>query len=1714
MVSTTSPSSFETITCKYEVNQPNDFDGNVYVQKLKVTNPSLNDLVYLKNDFTLTNSLDIGGVLKSLKLKHTPEGLVIYKEYFHGIPLSEFLETWTFNVPGFISLSTRLTRLLQKLHNHNIIVKEFIVENVLIDPQTEELALCSLGSASQLVRERLEYGSEFNYYGSLWHIAPEQTGRIGRTVDHRSDFYALGIMFYQILCGQKPFFYTDSLELIHAHIAKTPPQPTSIVPSVPEAFNQIVLKLMSKNAEDRYQSESGILHDLDLCLNEWKKNGKIDSFDLGTEDYSRIFYMSEKLYGRTEQINTLTKGWDSVQNNSCVLHLVAGFSGIGKTRLINEGRQPVMEANGYFASGKYDQLSKEIPFSGFILAVRSLVLDILGESDLVVSEWRDAFDKKTSADFSVLCDLVPEFKKLISVPNESMEVPPSEGLRMLTEATIDFFSLFYTLDKPVAFFLDDLQWADIASLNLLSELVKSDIKNVFFLGAYRDNEVDEMHPLISFIKRLQEENPLRIETIQLTELSERDINLLIADSLQMSPQATRELTTSVLKKSSGNPFFVKQILEQLVEESVIRFDSDLRTWLWSLEAINGLQISEYTVDLLLNKMHTLTQGSRNIISLAACIGNTFDFNTLIRVSGKTENELSGLIWELLSNEYINAVGQWGKHHSDTALSGLLNEEKTNFEFRFQHDKIQQAAYSLIPEDEKPKQHYIIGNLLLQQMSDIELNEKQFDVLNHFLIGKHFIESTEDREKLAHLCLSAAKKAYRNNVIRPASTFFGFGMELIKEDQSVDIFKDLLIGLSECEYLLGSYDASESLFNKAVKNASGDLNKADILSRKMALYENTQRHALAINTAREALKILGVNLPKKVNQLHVMKELMTVKFLLRNKSTQTLLDNKPMDSPKIQLIMKTLMNLWGPVYLLQEQELLALKILMMVKYSVRYGNSIESALAYSFYGYVLTAQLGDLKGGCEFGQLGMDLNKKLNDKTLRSKVIVISEGCVAHWGRPFKSVINTLREGFHVGVESNDIIYAGYATTFMNRSNFLSGEPLEAVHNKAVGFIKFVKKVNAIISYQQLLPWSRLIAHLRDVPVDHSLFNDLVDENTHFDHITHLKDELKLELPLANHYTTRAIYHYIMREDELAYHNSLRADPVMNSVPGLGEWGEQKVIKTLSGLSLMRKGKKLSSNEKRDIRKNIKLIHKWSTHSPDNYKAKYLLIQALLLANEGKNKDAQLQFEEAINWASKSGMIHWLAIINERFAHFCSDNNLHELAANHYRRALIEYYEWGAHKKVHKLKSTMSTMSVSSDVLQDSRQDISSTSLDMKSILSAAQSLSGAVRIDQLMNQLLKILVQNAGAQNAYLIRFNKNRFIVQASSILANDNAVKMRSTPINEVSDIAESIVRRAHKTGEVVIVNDAATEASENSDLKNIKAQSLLCMPISSKGKIIALIYLDNHLSKNVFVQERLQMLNFLSGQIAISLENAELYQNLEDRVLERTHVIEKQKQELEASKKQSDDLLLNILPSEIAEELKIKGSCQSRSYDSVSIMFTDFEEFTRMSASMSPQELVDIVDYHYKEFDNIIEKYNIEKIKTIGDSYMCVGGLPLKDENHAINTVLAAMEMANFVNSEIEKRKVSGEAFAKMRIGIHSGPVIAGVVGHKKFAYDIWGDAVNTASRMESSCEPGKVNISNTTYELIKKEIACTHRGKIEVKHKGEIEMYYVDNFIPGK
>jgi histidine kinase len=1685
-------------------NGADDGGSDVLIQVSKNSFPTLDELIGLKNDFEITSNIGFEGVLKSRELIRYESGIAIVKDYFDGVTLSEYLEQKKLTLAEFLPIAVSLARIISQLHQNNIIHKDLNPENIFISRDGGNVMLGNLCNATQLAKEQQELRLGEMLRGSLTHISPEQTGRMNRSIDHRTDLYSLGVIFYQMLCHRLPFEYKDVMELVHAHIARNPAEPHTVNDKIPKAVSGIVMKLLAKNAEDRYQGALGLLADLEDCQQQLSEKGSIDDMLIASRDHSSVLCISEKLYGRTEEIAKLLNTFERSRAGAIEMALVGGYSGIGKTRLINEIHKPIAARNGYFTSGKFDQYSRDIPYSAITQAFGSLIRQLLTESNENTSERKEKLLHAFQNNGQVLIDLIPELEMLIGKQSQVLKLGANESKVRFLGLFEQLLSILASEERPLVMFIDDLQWADSGSLDLVYKLLTgSQVHSVLLIGAYRDNEVSPSHPLIMMLDRLKQEAPGKTNTMILKELDKVQVNQLIADSLREKESDTPELTELVMTKTHGNPFFIKQFLNRLVEEKLVAFDNTSDKWTWDIKAISKMNVTDNVVDLVVSKMRKLSKPALELLSLASCIGNRFDIETLSIISNKSETDIAYMLWEAVQEGFINPLGRWSKHAKDELWKELgLKEHDAEFNFfKFQHDKIQQAANSFIPDGEKKSTHLKIGRLLLQKLSEKEVNEHLFDILGLLNFSAELISDKDEKLKIAKLNFLAGEKAKHANAYQPALNSFKAGLLLLKDNKSAELYKDFLLAASECEYFCGNFEESERLFDVALENATTNLQKAAVYASKMQVYENTQRHALAIESAKQGLKLLGTNLPLKPGMMQVMLELVKVKLLLRKKTTEQLKNNSDMQSPEMILSMKILMNLWGPVYLLNNQNLLVFFILRMVSLSVKHGNSIESAVAFAFYGYVCCAMLKDYKNGYDYSRLGMSLNEKFNDKTLRSKVLVIAEGCVAHWRDKYPNTLSNLRVAHEVGVETNDLIYAGYALTFINRSQVFMGEPLDSAYNKLKSYVHFARQIQSPVSLHQMLSVARMLTPLMGLNDERDFYGEHTDIDTHLKFLTDFAEKDKVPLALVTFYIFNGAKHYYFNEYEQAFDQLEKAIPILPSVLGLPETGEHNFYHSLSMIALLKKGHPNPGKLLKKLKTNQKMMKKWSVNAPDNFKAKYLLIEAELAGYKKDNARAADLYGEVINVSSNTNLVHVSALVFERAAEYYLEKKYNDLANLLIRDTWLRYSEWGAKAKAAQLEKTYPQLA---QLVSRNNVQGAGTSIDLQSILKASTSISEAVVFESLLERLLKIVIENAGAQKGYVAIVRNGQLFVEATGVVDNEWQYITTGTPLDAAIGLSHAVVQFVYHTSETLILNDAINDMRFEQDehVRTNKPKSILCMPVVQHGNTLAILYLENNLASNAFTKERLEILNMLSGQMAISLQNAELYRSLEEKVKERTA-------ELELEKEKSDKLLLNILPAETAEELKQTGSYKPRKYEHVSIMFTDFVGFTNISEKLSAEELVELIDYCYNGFDDITTRHNVEKIKTIGDAYMCVSGLPQSSDDHAIRAVYAAIDMLEFMKEFNSHRKQQGLPLCEVRIGIHSGSVATGVVGKKKFAYDIWGDSVNVAVRLESASESGKINISSSTHELVKDHFNCLHRGKISVKNKGEIDMYFIES-----
>lgn len=1684
-----------------------DLGSKIFIQATKNSIPTLDELLAIKNDYEISSNLQCDGVLKSRELIRRSNGIAIIKDYFEGITLSQYLKEHRLTIVEFLKLGIRLSQIVAQLHSNRIIHKDINPENILISHDGRNLIICNSGIASQLAQEQQELILNESLKGSLPHISPEQTGRMNRSIDYRTDLYSLGITLYQALCGKLPFQYREVIELIHAHIARYPVEPHKLDSSIPETISAIIMKLLAKNAEDRYQSASGLEADLAECLEQYTSRGSVEKFTIATKDFSPVLSISEKLYGREEEVSNLFEAFELSKNNLVQLMLVAGYSGIGKTMLINEIDKPIAARNGYFISGKFDQYNRDTPYIAFSQAFGSLIRQFLSESDEKTQRWKDVILEKLQGEGQVLIDVIPELELLIGKQPPLLKIGLNESNIRFGHLFQKFLEVLASSEQPLVIFVDDLQWADSGSFELLHKTMSNpNLRNVLMIGAYRDNEINPSHPMMLLLEKIEKDAPGRTNTVTLKELNRNEVNQLVADSLRHHHENCLELTGLIMNKTRGNPFFIKQFIRKLEYEKLLYFDNK---WIWDSEGISRMNLSDNVVDLLVSKIQILSDEAKNILELASCIGNSFDIKTLSIISHIPESKLSEILWEIVKEGFINPRNKWSKHAKDDLWKEFgLEENNNNYDFfHFQHDRIQQAAYSLIPKAEQKSTHLKIGRLLLDNLKDGNL----FETLNHFNFAIDLIKDPEERVLIAGLNLKAGDKAKRSNAYQPALTFLKAGMMLIEEDQTSDLFKKLLIARSETEYLCGNHGASEKLFDKALENAKSSLEKASVLADKMTLYENTNRQLEAIKIALQGLKHVGVTLPEKPNTPNILLELLKVKAILRNKKIDDLKENQNMEKAEMLIAMKILVNLWGPAYL-YNQNLLALAILRMVILSNKYGNCAESALAYAFYGFVCCAQLKDYVQGHEYAKLGMWLNEKFEDKKLRSKVYVIYAGCVAFWTSEYAGLLDTLYKAHEKGLESNDLIYTGYSFSFYGVTKLIKGDNLNETKSMVDRFIHFSHQIQYPLCLHHLMALGRALYMLTNTKPPESVFRDSADPDAHLKLMEEIIAKDGTYLFLTSHHIYQGLVHTYLSDFHKAIGHFSSIGKTLESVQGTANEIFFDFYYTLSLLAIGSDGAKLSAKQKRFVRSKIKHLKNLTSIFPKNFTALHVLLEAENALWKGNLPEAGKLFGEARSSAKESGFIHILALANERSANFYFKTGAPDLAEPLLRNAYKNYREWGAEAKLLQMKKKFEQIDFQEDntfQMKEIKTHTSSSSLDLQSIFKASTTISGEIIFERLVEKLLRIIVENAGAQKVFLVMNTNGKLVAEAFANYEEEQVHLLNGQNLEEVDNIAQSIVQLVFHTGETVILNDATADSRffKDSYIQQQKPKSVLCLPIKQYGETIAIIYLENNIAQGVFTPARLELLNLLSGQMAISLENSLLYEKLEQKVVERTATIENQKMEIESEKEKSETLLLNILPFEIAEELKKRGNYKPRKYENVTIIFTDFEGFTRLSEKLNAEELVEMIDHYYKAYDLITTKYNVEKIKTIGDSYMCVSGLPAESPQHGINAIRAAIEMMDYTNKLNVERKSKNLPYCELRIGIHSGPVAAGVVGSKKFAYDIWGDSVNVAARIESAAEAGKINISSSTYEIIKEDFECVHRGKVDVKNKGKIDMYFV-------
>ncbi|MEM7346760.1 MAG: serine/threonine-protein kinase PknK, partial [Chloroflexota bacterium] len=872
----------------------------------------------------------------------------------------------------FFGIALKIVQSLDLIHQANVVHKDINPRNILIDTETNDIRLIDFGISSELSLERQDINTARHLEGSLPYISPEQTGRMNRDLDYRTDYYSLGATFYELLTSQQPFQADDLLGWVHCHISQEPVAPHQLNPQIPPMLSALILQLMAKNASDRYQSGYGLKIDLEHCHTEWNQTGKITTFTLKQEDISARFNIPQHLYGRDAEVSTLLDSFSQIAAGETVLVTVSGYSGVGKSALVQEVQKPIVGAKGYFIEGKFDQLQRNIPYSALSNAFRQLARQLLAEPAEQVASWKTALLDVFGPNGQIILDLVPELDGIVGPQPPVQALPPVEAQNRFQFLFLDFVKLFATAEHPLVIFLDDLQWSDDPTLNLLQVMATSkQLSHLMVIGAYRDNEVSAAHPLIVTLDTIKKEKGLH--HLKLKPLNLTDVKGLVADTLIKPPDEISELVEIVYNKTEGNPFFVGELLKSFYQEGTIYFLNESGQWHWHIEQVRQAEVSSNVVEFMVANLKKLSPQTQQILQLAACIGNVFDLNTLSIIYEQAVDITNQTLLEALKASLIAPLDD------DYKFVGHKRENSLNPRFKFEHDRVQQAAYALIEEDKRKAIHLSIGRLLQGHIPLETHDEQLITIVHHLNEGQDLLTNPQERESLANLNLKAGIKAKNAIAYQPALQYVTIGLALLEEaawQHQYELTYALNIECADCLFLTGATENADAQLQYILEQVNTDLERASTLALQSRHYLTLARLEDAIRVGLAGLKSLGTNISYQPTQLSVLKELLLIRWNLGNRDLRNLLNSPIQTDPKAALKIQLIMEVGVPAYLTGNENLTALLILRAVNFSLRKGITPGSAFAYTSYGGVFLCGLfGDFKGGDQFGQLAIALSEQ-------------------------------------------------------------------------------------------------------------------------------------------------------------------------------------------------------------------------------------------------------------------------------------------------------------------------------------------------------------------------------------------------------------------------------------------------------------------------------------------------------------------------------------------------------------------------------------------------------------------------------------------------------------------------------------------------------------------------------------------------------------------
>lgn len=1559
-------------------------------------------------------------------------------------PFGTSLAVWVAQFPGrrvplprWLDVAIALAQALAPLHALEIVHKNLSPDSALI-AEPLALRLVDFSLASELARERQDDALSRQHEAALPYMSPEQTGRMNRELDYRSDHYALGVLLYELLTGQWPLQADTVLGWVHAHIGKAPRHPREVDPGIPEMVAAIVLKLMAKNAEDRYQSEFGLIEDLQRCRRELAQTGRISEFTLGHRDVSPIFQVPQKLYGREGELATLVALLDGVCEGGFELCMVSGSSGIGKSALVGEVGKELTRRGGTLMRGKFDQFQRGTPFAAVAMALRDGVGQWLVEDEARRQVRRESLQKAVTPNGQVLVDMVPELENLLGPQPPVPELPRAEAMNRFQIALVDLLRAAAS-SEPLVIFIDDLQFGDVATLQLLRRLVAArELDHLLVIGAYRSNEIDAGHPLRLALEEIGSSRA--VHHLALGPLALGSVQQLLADALHVEASECAPLAHMLQERVQGNPFFLGEMLTTLERSKALSFQPESGRWRWDLAAVQACEVGAGVVEFVVANLRQLPPATQQMLQLASCIGNSFDLRTLAITAEQRAGEAARQLLPALQrhtllpmDEGYRLVGQGDDQHDD----------QLNPRYRFQHDRVQQAAYALIDDSRKQAVHLSVGRRMKNHASADELHDRLIDIVGHLNLGRKLITDDAERLELAGLNLAAGERAMRSTAYESARAYLQVGQELLPPDawnQEHDLAMQLATEAQQCAYLTGRTQEAEKLLDELLAHARNDLQRAEILAMRTRQYATTGKMEASIGSAIQGLALLGLRVSANPSAAIIAHEKAAVRRHRGQRRIAELIDAPALTDPAQRIAIKLLMEIFPAAFLSGSGNLFPFLVLKAVSISLQHGHTTESAFAYAAYGMLLCGVLDDPALGHEYGQLAVAMNEHSDDIKLKSRVIYVHAMFVHHWSNHWSSLTPWFRRGIEAGYQSGDLLYLAY-----NAQDCIIWDPrldLERAEREHAAYLAIVRDTG----YQDSIDSGTLFLQMQRCLLGRT--NDALSfDDAGYSEANALQgmQSRKFMTGVANHHIYKAEVAWLHGAPQAAMAHVQAMDRMLASAMSLPQLVRFVIVSFLTRVDcLPAMAADEQARTRTRLREDLRRMSRWAAHCPQNFAHLRELMRAELARLDGRGEATMAHFEAAMALAHEQGWRRDEAVAHERAARHLLGSGRRKAAEGYLRAAIALFESWGAHRKVALLESEFGgPVAVASAGTTATLDD---TQLDLGSVMKAAQAISGEIVLEQLWATTMAIMLENAGGQRGSFVVKRDGRWMIEGLSTSDQPGATPARALPLDSpdgAHTLPVTLVRQVLESQQAVVLADARSpeHIARDSYLRQVPVQSLLCMPLVRQGHLEGALYMENRLASGVFTPARLELLQLLAAQVTISIENARLYE-------EQARLIEAQRR---------------FVPREFLESLNRHDIARVDPGEHVakvmSVMFADLRGFTPIAEQLGARDVIGLLNRYFSamgqpisEAGGFIDSFAGDEIKALFDT----------SADAAVQAGVAMWRALELLN---QQGREFGTPELRMGLGVHTGAVVLGTVGGRgRLQCSVVGDSVNLASRIE--------------------------------------------------